>query len=225
MSQKPLIIDQKNTGSSSTQLSSNSSVEAAFLVENKFPSRIALYGLSSAMGNSNGVGVIGQTDGYNGIGVSGTVYTSPSPKAPGKPGVGIGVYGESDVADVGIGVRGSATADSGEVYGVHGTCHSYEGAGVLAENWCTKESGGDALLCRGHAMPIADDRYNLGNARRRWKLIRGVTITPGDLVFENGVRTTEENDGLAFFNPNGTKIALLDAEGNFHIKGKIIKDL
>jgi hypothetical protein len=73
-------------------------------------------------------------------------------------------------------------------------------------------------------MPSVDKKYNLGDPKRRWRLIRGVTMTPGDLVFENGVKTTEEKDGLAFFNPEGSKIALLDSQGNFHIKGRVIKD-
>jgi hypothetical protein len=51
------------------------------------------------------------------------------------------------------------------------------------------------------------------------------TAPQGDLTFENGVRAKEEADGLVFMNPQGTKIALLDAQGNFHIKGDIIKDL
>ncbi len=51
-------------------------------------------------------------------------------------------------------------------------------------------------------------------------------VTSGDLVFENGGRVTEdETAGLAFKNPDGDKIAVLDWNGNFHIKGKIMQDL
>jgi hypothetical protein len=59
---------------------------------------------------------------------------------------------------------------------------------------------------------------------QRWGLVRAVTITPGDLVFENGVRATEDGGGLAFLNRRGQKIAFLDEEGNFRIKGEFIKD-
>jgi hypothetical protein len=38
------------------------------------------------------------------------------------------------------------------------------------------------------------------------------------VVYENSVRSTEEADGVAFYNPKGTKIVV----GNFHIKGKVI---
>ena len=58
------------------------------------------------------------------------------------------------------------------------------------------------------------------------KLVRAVTITPGDLVFENNFKMTEdEKAGLAFKNDAGEKIAVLDQEGNLHIKGRLIQDL
>jgi hypothetical protein len=46
-----------------------------------------------------------------------------------------------------------------------------------------------------------------------------------DLIFANGVRATEDGSGLAFKNKAGNKIAVIDAEGNLHIKGNVIKDL
>ena len=46
-----------------------------------------------------------------------------------------------------------------------------------------------------------------------------------DLVFANGIRATEDGSGLAFKNKSGTKIAVLDDEGNWHIKGKVVSDL
>ena len=47
----------------------------------------------------------------------------------------------------------------------------------------------------------------------------------GDITYANGVKTTEEGDGLAFLNAKGEKIAVLDREGNWHIKGKVMEDL
>ena len=42
-----------------------------------------------------------------------------------------------------------------------------------------------------------------------------------DLVFANGIRATEDGTGLAFVNDVGEKIALLDRNGNFQVKGTI----
>jgi hypothetical protein len=55
--------------------------------------------------------------------------------------------------------------------------------------------------------------------------VRAAQFITGDIVFENGVRATEEGEGLAFLNAKGNKVAVLDADGNLHIKGDIIKDL
>lgn len=205
-----------------TKLTSSTTATSAFFVENPITNGQAIYGFSSAKGASSGSAVLGQTDGQSGTGVLGLATALAGTGSTGGP---IGVSGESYASNVGFGVYGRATAQSGVAYGVFGLACSLQGAGVYAVNDNRKEEGGDALQCEGHAMPVKDNLYNLGNNRRRWKLIRGVTITPGDLVFENGVRTTEENDGLAFFNPKGAKIALLDSRGNFHIKGKVIEDL
>jgi len=53
-----------------------------------------------------------------------------------------------------------------------------------------------------------------------WKTCN-ITITPGDLFFDNGVQATEEGDGPTFVNPQGKKIAVLHAEANLQAKGKI----
>ena len=216
----PLIIDQSNTGKATTKLTSNFPGYPALEVENPSTQNAeAIFGYASAKDGKQGVGVFGQVNGSTGVGVWGMATAT---KGTGETGGPMGVHGECYAADRGYGVFGRATAQSGICYGVFGVSGSPQGAGVYANN--TAESG-TALICEGHAMPEYDNRYNLGDSKKRWKLIRGVTITPGDLVFENGVKTSEENDGLAFFNPNGTKIALLDAKGNFHIKGRIITDL
>ena len=46
----------------------------------------------------------------------------------------------------------------------------------------------------------------------------------GDIEFANGVKATEEGDGLAFVNQQGKKIAVLDSEGNLQVKGKITEN-
>jgi len=77
----------------------------------------------------------------------------------------------------------------------------------------------------GHILPMTDNAQDLGSGTKRWRLIRGVTITPGDLRFENNFTITEDQIGLAFKNDAGEKIAVLDREGNLHIKGQVIQDL
>jgi hypothetical protein len=77
----------------------------------------------------------------------------------------------------------------------------------------------------GNIVPPTDNTGSIGTASKRWALVRAQTVTQGDLVYENGVRSTEDGDGIAFYNPQGTKIALLDAQGNLHIKGKVIEGL
>jgi len=48
----------------------------------------------------------------------------------------------------------------------------------------------------------------------------------GDITFANSFKVTENDEaGLAFLNDGGEKIAVLDRQGNIHIKGKIIQDL
>jgi hypothetical protein len=217
---QPLIVDQSNTGKSTTKLTSNLPGYPALEVDNPSSKNAqAIFGYANAEDADGGVGVYGQANGRKGIGVQGLATAKTGTGETGGP---TGVFGESSASDRGYGVYGNASAQSGINFGVFGTTGSPQGTGVYASNTA---KDGDALRCEGHAMPEYDGRYNLGDSKRRWRLIRGVTITPGDLVFENGVKTSEENDGLAFFNPKGTKIAFLDSQGNFHIKGKIIKDL
>jgi hypothetical protein len=214
---QPLNIDQSNTGKSTTMLTSAVSGFPALKVDNPSSENAqAIFGYASSETGKNSLGVYGQSNSRTGIGVFGTATAKSSTESGGPT----GVVGES-AGSLGIGVSGSATSPSGKTLGVHGTVVSPEGVGVYAQNM----SEAEALRCQGHAMPMYDNRYSLGDDKRRWKFIRGVTIKPGDLVFENGVKTTEESDGLAFFNPRGTKIALLDSQGNLHIKGQIIKDL
>jgi hypothetical protein len=54
--------------------------------------------------------------------------------------------------------------------------------------------------------------------------VKCASVIPGDIVFENGIRATEDGDGLAFKNPAGEKIALLDSQGNLRIKGRLIEE-
>lgn len=72
----------------------------------------------------------------------------------------------------------------------------------------------DTILWRGAGaanafLPATDNTGQLGNGTYRWQLIRGVTITSGDLRFENDWYFTEANrvgrgDGIALCRPDGS---------------------
>ena len=78
----------------------------------------------------------------------------------------------------------------------------------------------------GNILPPSDDSGSIGMNGQRWSLVRAVTITSGDLIFENGYRFREaKNSGVLLLNDEGEAIAKFDREGNLHIKGDVIKDL
>ena len=68
-------------------------------------------------------------------------------------------------------------------------------------------------------VPGGDNMINLGTNSLRWKLVRGVTITPGDLKFENDwvITENEKSDlpksGLIFKSPAGKTIMILTEDG------------
>ena len=97
-------------------------------------------------------------------------------------------------------------------------------SGVLAESRIPHTWASDFESVQ--VYPSADNTYNCGNASRRWALVRGVVITPGDLKFENDFTITEAEKlgfqkGLAFLSPRGRVLMVLDARGNLKIAGKI----
>ncbi len=53
--------------------------------------------------------------------------------------------------------------------------------------------------------------------------VKATGFVTGDVTFSNGIKVTEEGDGLAFLNDSGERIAALDQKGNFCIKGKLIE--
>lgn len=75
----------------------------------------------------------------------------------------------------------------------------------------------------GDWRPETDNTQRVGLATHRYTLIRGVTITAGDLGFENGWAFTEgykvgiEEPGIALVNPAG-EVAAFFGENGFHGK-------
>jgi len=56
--------------------------------------------------------------------------------------------------------------------------------------------------------------------------VKATGYDTGDIRFANSFTVTEdEKTGLAFKNDTGEKVAVLDREGNLHIKGRIIQDI
>jgi hypothetical protein len=83
----------------------------------------------------------------------------------------------------------------------------------------------------GHILPTVDNQYQLGNNSFRWSLVRAVTVTPGDLILSDRV-TGEElykihespMEGIYFDDyRTGERLMRLDAQGNLHVKGKVIE--
>lgn len=79
-------------------------------------------------------------------------------------------------------------------------------------------------------LPDTDNSYDLGNASFRWALVRGQTVTSGDLRFENDYILTEPNmldpdadphSGLCIMNHRWEQIGLVDEYGNLEIAGTI----
>jgi hypothetical protein len=72
------------------------------------------------------------------------------------------------------------------------------------------------------ALPSADNTYDCGNATFRWALVRGVTITPGDILFENGWVITEsdkygiETPGLVILDANDDLVAFIEEGGRLY---------
>ena len=100
--------------------------------------------------------------------------------------------------------------------------------GVLFQDFYDQTTYGQIVFRRGNAgcdlLPYGDNYGQIGYASRRWSLVRAVTITSGDLVFENNFRFTEEGKtGISLYSPKNEKIAVFSQNGDIYVKGKIIE--
>ena len=98
--------------------------------------------------------------------------------------------------------------------------------------WKTFYVGVDASGVNDGEFFIGDVGTNVSgeSTRRLWIDNSGGVHIPnlitGDITLANDFTVTEdEKAGVAFKNDAGERIAALDREGNFHIKGDLIKDL
>jgi hypothetical protein len=77
----------------------------------------------------------------------------------------------------------------------------------------------------GNIVPPTTNTGSIGTSSLKWANIYCTNIYHSDLMYENGVRTSEDGDGIAFYNPQGAKIAQLDADGNLYVKGRVVEGL
>jgi hypothetical protein len=92
----------------------------------------------------------------------------------------------------------------------------------LSGNWelSTGGLGGGAP----HFKPQTDNSGSLGTNTQRWNLIRGVTITSGDLQFENGWTITESykvgiaEPGLAILDEDENLVMFIPKLGQNHAR-------
>lgn len=81
---------------------------------------------------------------------------------------------------------------------------------------------GSPLTVTGAVLPLTDNAYTCGNASLRWSLVRGVTITPGDLLFENGWVITEADKygittpGLVILDSNDDLVVFIEDGGTIY---------
>ncbi|MEM2726671.1 MAG: hypothetical protein QXV61_00230 [Archaeoglobaceae archaeon] len=72
-----------------------------------------------------------------------------------------------------------------------------------------------------HLMPKTDNTYDIGSDTLRWRRIRAVTVSTGDIELANDWKITELEDGVVIKNPNGEEIFKI-TEGGLWFKGNKI---
>jgi hypothetical protein len=83
-------------------------------------------------------------------------------------------------------------------------------------------AGGDFIMFGANALRnTADATGSVGTAVFRWGLVRAVTITAGDLTFENGWRVTEDwkGRGLLFKDSGGEEMMAIRPDG-LYVRGR-----
>lgn len=84
--------------------------------------------------------------------------------------------------------------------------------------------GGGIIVTQGDIIPSVDNTHSVGLGATRFTLVRAVTITPGDIVFDNGWAITEGSklgmpEGLAFLDETGELVAFVGRSGFRHKGG------
>jgi hypothetical protein len=96
----------------------------------------------------------------------------------------------------------------------------------LRVNGGSRFNGNMAMSGNFTFAPTVDDDGSVGTAALRFTLVRAVTITAGDLTFENGWRFTEDykDDGMILKNRMGREMFAV-RESGLYIMGKKVESL
>lgn len=83
----------------------------------------------------------------------------------------------------------------------------------------------------GGVYPTDDNAYELGNAGKRWALVRGVTVTSGDTILTDKETGKElykihEDEDFIFFSDirTGKTMMKLGRDGNLYVVGRVIEN-
>jgi len=224
-----MVIDVYNDGIGETVLQSSGTTQPAFLA-------IGGGGGLWGIGNLDGAnGVLGQALGGGGVGVLGKVeYGDGIPiLAQGAEGqtANLQEWGKLVATLSGSvflplsavdyrGFLGLLTFQPNNTLHVCGTSTiesvlQYENAN--GNSWIFWNDRGSSLLQFQYAAS--------GQAPvTHWYLTPTGQMHTQDIVLKNGLTFTEDGGGVAFKNDTGEKIAVLDRNGNFRVKGRVVQD-
>lgn len=97
------------------------------------------------------------------------------------------------------------------------------GAAASVERYRFDQNGNLIMNGAFDLKPSIDDNGNVGTAANRFSLVRAVTVTAGDLTFENGWRLTEDydDDGIILQDRMGREMFAIRKSGLYFMGRKI----
>lgn len=123
------------------------------------------------------------------------------------------------------------TANQNFAPGSHGTRISFnttaDGSASSSERWRIEAAGNWRMMGNLDILPDVDNQGRVGTPANRFSLVRAVTITAGDLAFENGWRVTEdyEDEGLRFVDRIGREIFAVRKSGVYFMGKRIALEI
>jgi len=195
----PIYIDQSNTGTGSTLLTSSISSQPAFEVRNTATS-VPADGIWGRSDSTDGLGVYGLASAASGwtIGVYGRSNSTSGRGVEGYAGATSGTtYGVRAISDStsGTGVYGLATAAAGSTKGVYGQSNSMSGVGV------------EGVAGYASAKPIvARGAYGQTANLQEWQNSAGTALSVVDRYGKLGVGTTTPIASVQGVSSSGTGV-------------------
>jgi hypothetical protein len=100
------------------------------------------------------------------------------------------------------------------------------GGTATATKWSFRGNGDLRMDGNFNLIPLTDNNGSVGTATNRFTLVRAVTITAGDLTFENGWRFTEDylHDGMILKDKLGHEIFAVRKDGLYYKGKRIVGD-